>query len=123
MIHENFYAKYHVIKSSEPVNSDSTHIIRVSFYHNKTKVGQAYIYDFDTDNGFLFDFKIYKKYRFRHYGTDAMEYLTTHFQMHELNVHESNKHAIHIYHKFNFVITAFLLNEEDGKTYYEMRNN
>lgn len=120
MIHDNFYAKYTIIKNTDPLNNPN--IIRVSFYHNKTKVGQAYISDFDKSTGFLFNFKIYKKYQHRHYGTDAFEYLTTHFQLRTLLVRSNNKHAIHIYSKFGFIFVDEIYNNEDHCTYSEMLN-
>lgn len=118
MIHDNFYAKYTIIKNTDPLNNPN--IIRISFYHNKTKVGQAYISDFDKSTGFLFNFKIYKKYQYCHYGTDAFEYLTTHFQLFTLMVKPTNKHAIHIYRKFGFIIVDETYNREEKCVYYEM---
>lgn len=58
MIHEKFYAKYTVLKNTDPLCMDN--IIRVSFYDDKTKVGQAYVSGFDTNVPYLFNFKIYK---------------------------------------------------------------
>lgn len=104
MIHINFYAKYHVIKNPNPRSPESINIIRVSFYDINTKVGQAYIGDFDSPESLLFNFKIYKKYQGEKYGSDAMEYLMRHFNIKYLSVGKHNEIAKYLYFKHDFVV-------------------
>lgn len=120
MIHENFYAKYYVVKNPNPMAEDSINILRVSFYHNKTKVGQAYIGDFDTPESLLFNFKIYKKYRRHKYGSDAMEYMMNHFNLKYLSVGKYNERAKYLYFKHNFEIYIEYIEPSDGLPYIWM---
>ena len=91
------------------------HFTRIAFYHNKLKVGFASI----DDTGFLFNFKIYKKYQNMGYGTAALEYILTHFKITELSVLIDNEKAIHMYKKVGFRITREFVC--DDSVYYQMK--
>lgn len=119
MIHDKFYAKYTVLKNTDPLHND--HIVRVSFYDDKTKVGQAYVSGFDTNTPYLFNFKIYKKYQGNKYGSDAMEYMIDRLGINTLNVQVSNYKAVTLYTKYKFIISTTTVDPEDGKLYYFMQ--
>lgn len=102
MDEHNFYAKYYLIKNNPP--ELTKYNIRVSFYVNETKVGQAIIEEFDASSCYLESFKIYKKYRHKGYGTEAMQFLLTRFNIAWTSIDVTNDYACRFLGKFNFII-------------------
>ena len=112
-------AKIYVLNKLTDTKKD-IHIIRVSFYDEKTKVGSAYIDGFDSNKPFLFNFSIYKKYRCKGYGSAAMKYMMQHFKIRYLTVSVNNIPAIKIYKKNNFTVD-YIFSDDQGNTQYYMK--
>ena len=115
-------AKVYVLNKLTDTKKD-THIIRISFYDEKTKVGSAYIDGFDSNNPFLFNFNIYKKYRYKGYGSAAMKYMMQHFKIRYLTVNVNNIPAIKIYKKNKFIVDYVFSDDQSNTQYYMKFSN
>ena len=115
-------AKLYVLNKLTDTKKD-THIMRVSFYDKNIKVGSAYISDFDSNKPFLFNFSIYKKYRFKGYGSAAMKYMMQHFKIRYLTVDINNKPAIKIYKRNKFVVDYIFCDDQHNSQYFMKFSN
>lgn len=108
------YANLSLPKSNNYEEGDPS--IRLTFYNESTQIGYAYINGFDSPNGFLFNFRIYKRFQDQGYGTDCMEYMLERYRITQLTVHQDNHRAIHLYEKFGFeIVDGF---DDDGEDWY-----
>lgn len=93
------------VESEEITNSNDTlsnKAVKLSFYDKNVKVGEASISAIDTNNGFLYDFEVFKQYRGRGYGRRIMQYIMSHYSVTDLTVDSSNMVAINLYKSFGF---------------------
>lgn len=121
MLHK-LTSKIYVLNKLTDSKTDH-HIMRVSFYDGKVKVGSAYIDGFDSNKPFLFNFSIYKKYRCKGYGSAAMKYMMQHFKIKYLTVDIHNKPAIKIYEKNKFVVDYIFCDDQKTTKYYMKYSN
>ena len=93
------------VESEEITNPNDTlsnKAVKLSFYDKNVKVGEASISAIDTNNGFLYDFEVFKQYRGRGYGRKIMQYIMSHYSVTDLTVDSSNMVAINLYKSFGF---------------------
>lgn len=93
------------VESEEITNPNDTlsnKAVKLSFYDKNVKVGEASISAIDTNNGFLYDFEVFKQYRGRGYGRRIMQYIMSHYSVTDLTVDSSNMVAINLYKSFGF---------------------
>lgn len=109
-----------VIDTSNPNDGLSSKAVDLTFYNeNKEKVGEASISAVDTDNGFLYNVEVLKKYRGMGYGSSIMEYVLKHYKVKELTVEETNEIAINLYKKYGFKVAMKF--KENGKNMLDMK--
>lgn len=93
------------VESEEITNPNDTlsnKAVKLSFYDKNVKIGEASISAIDTNNGFLYDFEVFKQYRGRGYGRRIMQYIMSHYSVTDLTVDSSNMVAINLYKSFGF---------------------
>lgn len=93
------------VESEEITNPNDTlsnKAVKLSFYDKNVKIGEASISAIDTNNGFLYDFEVFKQYRERGYGRRIMQYIMSHYSVTDLTVDSSNMVAINLYKSFGF---------------------
>lgn len=87
---------------TNPNDTLSSKAVKLSFYDKNVKIGEASISAIDTNNGFLYDFEVFKQYRGRGYGRRIMQYIMSHYSVTDLTVDSSNMVAINLYKSFGF---------------------
>lgn len=107
--------------TTNPNDQKSSKGVEIQFYDDDTEdhVGTACISGIDTDDGYLYDFEVFKKFRGKHYAHSMMYYILTHYTVTTLIVKPNNHAAIHLYEKFGFKKHGTY--EEDGVKYLDMR--
>lgn len=93
------------VESKEITNPNdklSSKAVKLTFYDKNAKIGEASISSVDTNNGFLYDFEVFKPYRGRGYGRRIMQYVMSHYSVTDLTVDLSNTVAINLYKSFGF---------------------
>ena len=61
--------------TTNPNDRESTKAVKLDFYDDDKKIGIAYISAIDTNNGFIYNLEVYKKYRGNGYANDIMNYI------------------------------------------------
>ena len=103
--------------TTNPNDHESNKAIKLSFYKNKEHIGTVFISGVDTRKGFLYDFKVAKKFRGMGYGTMIMKYVLSNYYVTDLSVDEDNKVAISLYKKFGFKRKQAFYDKSQKKTY------
>lgn len=104
-----------VTDTENPNDSLSKKAIKLKFYIMNNLIGEASISAIDTNNGFLYDFEVKKKYRGKGYGTKILKYILKNYKVTDLTVTTDNDAAIHLYKKCGFKIKK-KINDEINKT-------
>ncbi len=91
--------------TTNPNDRESTKAVKLDFYDNDKKIGIAYISAIDTNNGFIYNLEVYKKYRGNGYANDIMNYILKNYKARSLSVLKTNTIAINLYKKFGFKVT------------------
>lgn len=105
-------------ETENPNDWKSKKAVRIDFYDDGKKIGTTSISGIDTDEGFLYEVEVFKKYRGKGYGSQIIKYCIDHYPVKELTVETSNEVAIHLYKKFGFKIKKTF--KDDGKEFYDM---
>lgn len=103
--------------TTNPNDHESRKAVKLSFYKNKEHIGTVFISGVDTRKGFLYDFKVAKKFRGMGYGTMIMKYVLSNYYVTDLSVDEDNKVAISLYKKFGFKRKQAFYDKSQKKTY------
>ena len=113
-----------IVKKKNTTNTNdpiSKKAVACTFYIGNEKLGTANVSSVDTNNGFLYEVEVVKKYRGKGYGNWIINYMMKNYRINELTVEKSNRVAINLYKKFGFK-TQFEF-EENGKRMIDMKIN
>ena len=107
--------------TTNPNDPKSSKGVEIQFYDDDTEdhIGTACISGIDIDDGYLYDFEVFKEFRGQHYAHSMMYYILTHYTVTTLIVKPNNHAAIHLYEKFGFKKHGTY--EENGIKYLDMR--
>lgn len=90
-------------RTKNPNDFISQEAVDIDFYNiNNDKIGTASISAIDTNNAFLYNVEVYKKFRGIGYGKLIVQYCLDNYQIKQLTVEYNNTIAINLYKKFGF---------------------
>lgn len=84
---------------NDPVDSTAHDL---AFYYGVTKIADISISAVNTDEAFLYNFEVNKKYRNHGIGSEILKYIMKQYKVNELTVEETNYNAIRLYKRFGF---------------------
>ena len=84
---------------NDPVDSTAHDL---AFYYGVTKIADISISAVNTDEAFLYNFEVDKKYRNHGIGSEILKYVLEQYKVNELTVEETNYNAIRLYKRFGF---------------------
>lgn len=84
---------------NDPVDSTAHDL---AFYYGVTKIADISISAVNTDEAFLYNFEVDKKYRNHGIGSEILKYVLKQYKVNELTVEETNYNAIRLYKRFGF---------------------
>jgi ribosomal protein S18 acetylase RimI-like enzyme len=91
---------------------------KVDFYDGNDHIGEGSICGIKDNNGFLYDFEVFPKFRGKGYSKEMLQFFINKYHAKSLFVNHDNTIAINLYKKFGFKVTKkFKL---DGKLTYQM---
>ena len=103
---------------NDPVDSTAHDL---AFYYGVTKIADISISAVNTDEAFLYNFEVDKKYRNHGIGSEILKYVLKQYKINELTVEETNYNAIRLYKRFGFKeYTTFT---ENNRPMLDMRIN
>ena len=107
--------------TTNPNDNVSKKAVKLDFYDNDKKIGIAYISAIDTDNGYIDNLEVYKKYRGNGYANDIMKYILKNYKAKSLSVLKTNNIAINLYKKFGFKVTQSYKWDKQDLYYMELK--
>ena len=94
-----------VIKSTKfnnPNDKISGNGVKLDFFVDNKKIGNASISGIDSNMPFMYGFEVNSKYRGLGYGTAILQYCIKQYKVNDLSVSISNKNAVRLYEKHGF---------------------
>ena len=76
--------------------------VKLNFFIDTKKIGEASISGIDSDMPFIYDFEVNKKYRGKGYGNAILDYCIKNYKVNDLSVSPNNLSAISLYKKKGF---------------------
>lgn len=104
--------------TTNPNDNVSSEAVALNFYDDKDHIGEVYISAVDTEEGFVYNLEVFKKYRGKGYGRQIMEYVLTHYDVTDLTVDLDNKIAINLYKSLGFKLKKKTTDPVDNATVY-----
>lgn len=108
-------------KTIDNPHDDKTKAIKINFYNKSNdRIGQVCISSADTNNGFVYDLEVVKKYRGKGYGRKIMTFVMSNYKIKDLTVNPDNQIAINLYKSLGFKVKQFWNDPTTGKDVYWM---
>ena len=109
------------IKTIDNPHDDKTKAIKINFYNKSDdRIGQVCISSADTNNGFVYDLEVVKKYREKGYGRKIMTFIMSNYKIKDLTVNPDNQIAINLYKSLGFKVKQLWNDPTTGKDVYWM---
>lgn len=109
------------IKTIDNPHDGTSKAVKIVF-HDKSnnKIGEVCISSADTNNGFVYDLEVVKKYRGRGYGRKIMNFVLDNYKIKDLTVDPINQVAIKLYKSLGFKVKQLWNDPTTGKDVYWM---
>lgn len=109
------------IKTIDNPHDDKTKAVKINFYNKSNdRIGQVCISSADTNNGFVYDLEVVKKYRGKGYGHKIMIFVMNNYKIKDLTVNPDNQIAINLYKSLGFKVKQLWNDPTTGKDVYWM---
>ena len=116
--YKDLIANIKIIDNPHDNKSKAVKIVFRDKFNNK--IGEVCISSADTNNGFVYNLEVAKKYRGRGYGRKIMNFVLDNYKIKDLTVNPTNQIAINLYKSLGFKVKQLWNDPTTGKDVYWM---